>query len=46
MTVFEQIAEILDLEYDAFGEPLDDLERLDMISGVINRHRESQDASE
>jgi hypothetical protein len=39
-----KIEEIMGLEYDGFGEPMDPMERFAMIFGVLERYKESQDA--
>ena len=39
-----KIEEIMGLEYNGFGEPLDHLDRFAMIFGVLERYKESPDA--
>jgi hypothetical protein len=39
-----KIEEIMGLEYDGFGEPMDPFERVSMIASVMRRYKESQDA--
>lgn len=39
-----KIEEIMGLEYDGFGEPMDPMERFAMIFGVLERYKESPDA--
>lgn len=39
-----KIEEIMGLEYDGFGEPMDPMERFAMIFGVLERYKESKDA--
>ena len=39
-----KIEEIMGLEYDGFGEPMDPMERFAMIFGVLERYKESKNA--
>lgn len=38
----DQIDEIMNLEYNGFGEPLEMVERFSMIFGVLDRYKKSQ----